>query len=342
MFYSRPRIDRLGWDLAALPAADGSRNFAAVTTDGRPVDFRFSSGWLTVERGEVGASPDDDMQEILSQPIAPFGIVDIWPEQLCDILGLTVNGSRPSLPTVAPGSRGFDWSGQTTYWCSEHSMMHNDDAEVLAAKICDALPDAVMLQPVWLWQPPRVRCRQIRFLMAADEIVRFAIGCDQARLERILTARDIPLEEFETVLQPHIQLWRVDHGGDLTGSSNLKRTVAGKLELDYDVIHHRRYRIWVEYETDDARARDIMQTLLRVFDTHFCRGLEIVDLRTGEILEEDWTDEEDTRSYSLPFKQWCSERPGRYLFVGVQRPAGSEDERFAGYRPITRTGISGI
>jgi hypothetical protein len=337
VFYSRPRIDRLGWDLVALPTPDGSRNFAATTTDDHPVDFRFSSGWLTVERGEAGASAADDMQEILSQPIAPFGIVDIWPEQLCDILGLTVNGSSVSLPNVTPGDRGFDWSGHTTYWCSEHAMMLRDDAELLAAKICDALPDAVMLQPVWLWQPPRVRCRQIRFLMASDEIVRFAVGCDKARLERILTAHDVPLEEFETVVQPHVHLWRVDHGEDLTGSSLLKRTIAGTLELDYDIIHHRRYRIWVEYETDDTRAGEIMQTLLRVFDSHFCRGLEVVDLQTGEMLDEDWTDEEDTRSYSVPFKQWCLERPGRYLFVGAHRPAGSERERFAGYRPIVRT-----
>ena len=55
MFYSRPKIEPLGWDLVDLPTPNGSKNFDALTSDGRPLDFRFSSGWLTVEQGEAGA-----------------------------------------------------------------------------------------------------------------------------------------------------------------------------------------------------------------------------------------------------------------------------------------------
>jgi hypothetical protein len=336
MFYSRPRIGPLGWDLLELPTPDGSRNFAATTSDGCPIDFRFSSGWLTVERGEAGASPDEDMQEVLSTQIAPFGIVDIFPEQLCDMLGLTVRGAPVSLTDFVPGMRGFDWSGRTTYWVSTHSMLLTDDAELLAAKICRELPDVVMLQPVFLWGPPRVRSRQIRFTMASDEVVRFAVGCDRTQLERILTADEVPLEEFEMVLDPRIELWRADHGQDLSGNSHIKGRGAAALQRDYDVIQHRRYHIRVEYQTADTRGQAIMQSLLRVFDVHFARGLEVVDLQTGEILDQDMTDEDDTRSYSVPFKAWCTERPGRYLSVGVHRPLGSDRERFVGYRPVTR------
>jgi hypothetical protein len=230
--------------------------------------------------------------------------------------------------------RGFDWSGRTTYWCSEHSMMPNDDAERLTAEICRALPGVVMLQPVWLWQPPRVRCRQIRFLIASDEIVRFAVGCEKTALDRILTADDVPLEEFERVLDPQVMLWRIDHGQDLTGHTEVKLQAVGR-ELAYDVIQHRRYRIWVEYRTRDAQANAVMQALLRVFETYFFRGVEIVDLETGEIVCRDWADEGDTKSYSSPFKDWCSERPGRYLHVGTHRPAGGGHLQFVGYRPIT-------
>jgi len=334
MFYSRPAIEPLGWDLLALPTPDGSRNFAARTSDDRPVDFRFSSGWLTVERGDVGASPDDDMDEVLSMPISPFGIMDISAEQICDILGLTVN-RRPAIVPDWRADRGFDWSGRTTYWCSTHSMMLRDDAELLAAKICAAFDDAVMLQNVWLWQPPRVRCRQIKFMLDSDDYARFAIGCDRERVAQILSADEVPLEEFERVLFPKIYLMRTDHGEDLSGSRMIRERSAAAPEFDYHTIQHRHYRIWVEYATDDARAQAMMATLLQVFDSHFCRGLEIVDLETGEILGEDWTDEEDTRSYSVPFKEWCAENARRYLSVGMHREADGSRERFVGFRPVS-------
>src|SRR5262252_6155752 len=94
MFYSRPKIEPLHWDLVDLPTPNGSRNFDGLTSDRRPVDFRFSGGWLTVERGAPGASPDDPMEEALSIQIAPFGVLDIEPEQICDMLGLTINGRK--------------------------------------------------------------------------------------------------------------------------------------------------------------------------------------------------------------------------------------------------------
>ena len=110
VFYSRPEIEPLGWDLVDLPSPNGSRNFDGLTSDRRPIDFRFSSGWLTVERGDAGAHPDGAMEEILSVPISPFGVMDIYPEQLCDILGLTVKGRRVDLSRLTPQSRGFDWA----------------------------------------------------------------------------------------------------------------------------------------------------------------------------------------------------------------------------------------
>ena len=335
MFYSRPPIEPLSWDLVALPTPDGSRNHAATTCDGRPVDFRFSSGWLTVQRGEPGSSPDDDMEEILSLQISPFGITDIFPEQLCDILGLTVQGERITAPLLA-SARGFDWSGQTTYWCSTHAMLTRDDAELLAEKICCAIPDTIMLQPVWLWQPPRVKCRQIRFLMASDKIVTFAIGWDAAMLRRLLEADAVPLQEFETVRNPRVDLWRDDHGQDLTGSKRLREKYAVAADLDYEVTQHRHYRLWVEYQTADTRAQEIMRTLAQVFDSHFGRGLELVDLETGAVIAEDWDDEEDTKSYSLPFKEWCAERKRRYFSVDTYQLPGSPEKRFVGSRPIMR------
>ena len=334
MFYGRPAIEALRWDLTALPIPDGSRNFAAVTSDGRPVDLRFSSGWLTVERGEAGASPDSNLDEVLSMPISPFGVVDISPEQLCDILGLTVRGEA----VIAPdhyGMRGFDWSGRTISWSSTHRMLATGDAEVLTAAICDAVGDVVLLQPVWEWQPPRVRCRSIRFLMASDEIVTFAVGLDPSRLAKLREADEIPLEEFDRLLDPRIDLWRSDRGENLTGADLIRRR-APALGVDYEVIPHRRYQLSIKYRTADPIAHTHVSSVLRVLDRHMCRGLDVVDLETGAVLRQDREDEEDTRSYSVRLRDWCLERPNRFISVEVRREGSRE--QYVGYRPLSGAG----
>ena len=83
MFYSRPQIDPLGWDLLDWPLPQGTKHFEAFTSDRRPVDFWFGGGWLTVSRGPVDAPLDcPEMEEVLSRKIAPFGTMDIAVEQI--------------------------------------------------------------------------------------------------------------------------------------------------------------------------------------------------------------------------------------------------------------------
>jgi hypothetical protein len=334
MFYSRPKIEPLGWDLVSLPIPNGSRNFDGLTSDRRPIDFRFSSGWLTVERGAAGAPQDDsDMETVLSIPISPFGAMDIQPEQLCDILGLTVNG-RKVAPSGIGGLRGFDWSGRTTYWISSHLMMPRWDAEILTKEISQALPGSILVQPSWEKGPLKVRCRQIKFLMESDVMVTIGVGYHKARLERMLAAEEVPTAEFESVFAHTIEIIRADHEGeDPTGRTYIDSRGAGKLGLDYEVLRHRRYRIRMQYLTEDTQAQSIMQKLLAKIDGHFCRGLQIVNLQTGAIIAEDLSDEEDTKSYSRNLRDWCLERPRRYLSVGINS-LPNEGAVFVGMRPI--------
>jgi hypothetical protein len=272
------------------------------------------------------------METVLSMPISPFGTIDIFPEDICEILGLTVNGKQISAPPVAPGGLDFDWSGRTTYWVSTHRMMLRDDAETLVRRISNAFPGSVLLQPSWPEGPLKVRCRQIKFMMPTDTMVSIGVDCDKSRLDQMLAAEEVPTAEFEDVIRYRINLIRADHEGeDMTLKRHIDSRGARELDLDYDVIHHRRYRITTQYATDDARAQSIMKELLAIFDDYFYRGIQIVDLRTGAIVEEDLTDEEDTKSYSKTFRGWCLERPRRYLYVGI---LGYPDNKtFVGFRP---------
>ncbi len=338
MFYSRPNITPLGWDLVALPTPNGSRNFDAVTSDGRAVDFRFSSGWLTVSRTAPGVTdPDAEMEEVLSQPISFFGIMEILPEQICDVLGLTVQGKKVPVGQISSLSGRFDWSGRTTYWHSTHRMMLFGDAEALTKKISQALPESVLLQPIWERTALKLRCRQIKFLIRTDEIGTIAVGFDKARLQEMLAAEEIATADYRNILPYRIDITRADSGEDLTGKSFIDPRGADKLGLDYHMINHRRYRIHTEYPSDDTQAQSMMKELLGIIQEHFCRGFQVVNLETRKVIAEDLGDEEDTRSYSRMFRDWCLERPERYLFVDVyrgQENMPSHSPMFVGYRPI--------
>jgi hypothetical protein len=333
VFYSRPKIDPLRWDLLALPVPQGSRNFEAITSDMRPVDFRFSGGWLTVERGPANSSPDSpDMQEVLSCSIAPFGIMDIEPKQICDILGLTVNGCSVDPPPTVMGASGFDWSGRTTYWQSTHMMQTRDDARGFIERLSADFPDAVLVQPAW-GSDARVRCRRIKFLMDSDEVVQFGIRYHRQLLDGMLAAEEVSWSELEDVFTYAVTFSREERDSDdVTRARYIRSRGAAALDLRYDVVHHRRYRIRMEFPTADADAQAITSTILSILDDYFCRGLQKVDLRTGAVLEEEMRDEEDDKSYSHGLRDACAEGPLRYLFVGVHDEAGKEPV-FFGARP---------
>jgi hypothetical protein len=341
MFYSRPHVEPFGWDLRDLPTPNGPKHFDALTSDGRPVDFRFSGGWLMVELGPVNAPLDGPhMEEVLAIPISPFGTMDIEPEQLCDILGLTVNGQKIDSAGIRTRARGFDWSGRTTYWESAHLMLPDDDARVFVQKLCDAFPGSFLVQPEW-GSHGRCRCRQIKFPMASDEVVALGIGPDDALFHKMLAGGRISWEEFDSVFAYRIDFIRADgFFADVTGSRYIHSSGAAELGLNYSVIQHRRYRIRVEYLTEDAAAQACTKTLLSLIDASFCHGLQVVNLQTGAVITESLRDDTDEKSYSIALRDEWLERPNRYLFVGKTVLGGDigggegESGVFYGARPI--------
>lgn len=338
MFYSRPAIEPLGWDLTDWPAPDGSKNFDAFTSDQRPVGIRFSGGWLTVERGPRNAPLGcPDMEEILCLRIAPFGTMDIEPEQICDILGVTVNGHKIDSAGVRTGARGFDWSGRTTYWESTHLMQPEDDAREFVQRLCDAFPDSTLVQPEW-GAGGKSRCRQIKFLMASDTVAALGIGPDGALMQRMLDGQKISIEEFESTFAYRIDFIRDDWpSDDPTGARYIREHGAGEHHLKYDVIHHRRYRIRAAYPTADPAAQSRTKTLVAAIDASFCRGLQVINLQTGAVITENLEDEADKRSYSVALREEWLTKPDRYLFVGRSVAGddyGWESGIFWGARPV--------
>jgi len=177
--------------------------------------------------------------------------------------------------------------------------------------------------------------------MESDPIVKIAVAYDKTRLEKMLAAEVVPSDEFESVLDHTIDLIRTDYGyQDVTGQKFIRERGADKLNLDYDIVSQRRYRIQTRYRTEDPPAQSVMRELLAIIDGYFCRGLEIVNLQTGAVISEDLNDEEDNKSYSRSAMNWCLEKPRRYLSVGLSSifasAPRSDGEVFVGLRPAPR------
>jgi len=115
--------------------------------------------------------------------------------------------------------------------------------------------------------------------------------------------------------------------------------------LKYDVLHHRCYRIRVEYETAYAEAQSYTKKLLSVIDASFCRGLEVVNLQTGALMAEDLPDDADRWSYSVALRDEWRSKPERYLYVSRSVSGddyGWEPGVFWGARPNERNMRSAV
>lgn len=339
MFFSRPNIEPLGWDLPRWPEQSGIEHVDAVTSDGRPVDFWFNNGWLTVSRGPAGAPVDcGEMEEVLSVKISPAGIRDIEPEQICDILGITVNGNRIDSSGIQIGSWGFDWSGRITCWESCHLMQTRDDPREFIQKLGDAFPGSMLIQTEW-GSHARSRSRQIQFLMASDEGIFVGVDPKPEAVRKMLASEQGP-EEKERAFRYGIGFHRDDLvQSDTTGARYVYQNGGRELGLKFDVVHHRRYRISVTYETDDRASQAYANTFLSILHASFCRGLEVLNLQTGARLADDLQDPLDRWSYSVALRDEWRGRPDRYFFVSRSARGddfGWEPGIFWGARPNER------
>jgi hypothetical protein len=196
---------------------------------------------------------------------------------------------------------------------------------------------SILVQPEW-GSGGKARCRQIKFLMASDEIVALGIDPHDALIDKMLNGQKISIEEFESVFAYCIDFIRDDWAtDDPTGAIYIHNHGAAEHNLKYDVIHHRRYRIRAQYPTQDAVAQSRTGTLMSIIDASFCRGLQVVNLQTGAAITENLNDGADKMSYSTALRdEWLTKRD-RYLFVGRSVAGddfGWESGIFWGARPI--------
>lgn len=326
MFFSRPKIDPIGWDLVALPTVNGSKNYDAITTDGRLMGFRFSSGWLTVNYSEAGGSNQFFRMDktLLEQRIAPFGTTDLYPEQICDLLGLTVGGKRAIVPEIdnRGGGRYFDFSGKITHWTSSHMMSLFYDVDGFIEGIANAFPQIVLVQMQWDEDYKNVRRRVVDFSIESDEHMLIGLGKDKKAVRNSLEKNPYDKIEFPLLVS-------LGCGNKTTIPDAIKQNK--NIRSDVNVV--RECYISTTFQTEDAKSISLMSKLLGVIDSHFSKGVSFTNLETGEKIQRD---EADLFSYSNKLKDWCFQNENRYIKVGVYPPdtIGNAEKVFFGVRPL--------
>jgi|GEM_PF-7006837 len=144
MYFTRPKIKPLNWDLKEL-VDNGIYLFDGFTSDNSPVNIKYRGGWLQVWHGDPGASLGEANHQVVEERIGPPYHWGLLAEQACDLLGITINGKKPILTEeqrlqAAKYEPILDWSGETTYWQS-FNYMFPDDVSNFRNEIESAFPD---------------------------------------------------------------------------------------------------------------------------------------------------------------------------------------------------------
>jgi hypothetical protein len=317
MFYSRPSIEPLGWDLAEFQP-NGTFAFVGTTTDNRPVDIKYRNGWIQVWSGKPGAPSTDE--DVLVAKIGPPYHGCMLPEQVCDVLGLTIKGQKPALSEerrleAAEHESILDWSGRTTYWESFHHMF-NDDVKLFIDDIMKAFPRSCLIQSEWFGGHKKRRYRQISFYLNSDNDLTIGIGYDKQRLEKMLSAEHVTMRESNEVFLHKIDLRCMGRLNART-KSFIDSYGADKLDLKYQLMCPRTFDLWTHFLTKDEGERAFMNELLSIINKHFFKRYQIIDLQTRSVLK---VRESDDVSYSISQRDWCLGDQNRYLAVGVETP----------------------
>lgn len=317
MFYSRPDIRPFGWDLKELPRANGCYNFDGTRSDGAYFDIRYDDGWLAIK--------DQTETEIFRKCINPLGWAGeaLFPETVCFLLGLTVTGRKiHHRKSDKYNTSVLDWSGDTTYWGSRHKLMNGVEASNFIELAAKEFPDAVLFQ----CDHQSHRIDFINSMTNDDRHVYMGFDIDKSKIDAASRFSG-PADQ--------IAAFTISFSSDTKNFDYLREQIK-ESKIDGTLPNYTKIVIRADYKADNQRAQTVMQKLTTFLDRYFHRGLNLIDMHSSEIIERDIVDTLDEQSYSAQLKQWCLEKPNRYIEAFRRyNPRQSEQKNliFCGYCP---------
>lgn len=319
MYFTRPKIKPLNWDLEEL-VEGGTYILHGFTLDKRPIDIKYRGGWLQVWHGDPGALPGQTNYQVVEERIGPPYHGGLLVEQACDLLGMTINGKKPILTEerrlqAAEYQPILDWSGETTYWESHNSMFH-DDADNFIDDIEAEFSDISLLQFKLVDSSVKNRkrkCRKIPFYIDSDNHIKIGIGADKSRLNRLLTTENFSLRDIDETFENIIEFQH--HPRSNSPKPNEKEFNESRSRLNFNVQYPQDFSVKTKFHTHTAQGKKFAKTFNSIMEKNFFSSFQVIDIETKEILKTH-NDENAWNLYSMRQKKWCLEKTDRYLSVG--------------------------
>ena len=341
-------------NLVELPKQTYSRSYEATTDKGIHLDMRFSGGWLIVELHKNNEKPSITL---LEQRISPLGYMDLLPEQICYLLGLTVKGKTIAHPTSELINRlnnngrsrnFFDFCDNKLHWEQQFlTLLHRDIGEFTDI-IQSTFPEAVLLQSDYNAAANKWRTRQISFIMDQDKSIFIGIGKTDFELSKLNTETTAPpsrLQEFPFQISIDQYYSNLDPNGIGHLEQQLKKFPERKDKIDLNRIRLVRYRISTSIYNDDKYARECLEKILKISGNYFYDNFEAYDLENKERILK--TDEYQLPWISHNLYKWVHElddsfsthREPRYCYFTVKYESVQNPSHFIGFKPIDKKTI---
>ncbi|MCH2037933.1 MAG: hypothetical protein MK137_05020 [Rickettsiales bacterium] len=317
----------------ALPVSYGASNHHAITDQGDFLDMRFESGWLTVWIAKQGK----ESEIIIDHAIAPHDIENIMPEQLCYILGLTLDGHEVSHPSdVIDNYRDeqgyFDLSGTTTTWCMDIISEPTWDIGAFADKLIEAFPDSVIFQTETNPYTCHQRSRIIDFIMDQDKQATIGIGADDQKRQELAKQELITDSDFPFYLNI-IQVPLDDVDGSASLNKQLDHEPEQGMEVNYKTFKGKRYNLSTVFRNDSTYAQSAIETLNNLTNEYFYSQFETYDLINHNKVHIIYSSYHPAVSSHIV--DWIYEGHNRYAYVCYD---DYSNPKYYGMKPVRNSG----
>jgi hypothetical protein len=340
MLITRPHITPLDIDLAEINGGSSHpAQFEGRTREGQRIFVHYRGGCLRVTRYEASADPEGSAtgETLIEARIGPPLHGNMLLEQACDLAGLTVQGQRLELSDEARWRAAdeadiLDWSGRTTYWVRPVVTTEEGERAFVEALV-RRFPDLHLLDIAWHDYSKRRYLRRSS-VDGCKYGATLAFGGSAASLDRILTSDHVSVRDLAEafrqtahfgVSRHRLRRFEVRPAVDPPPSleEQFSQTVGRPIGLA-DVMNG---TLTTSVATNSPEGARFLSELSTVFDAHFARDAEMVELKTATVStasHELW--------YSRDLIDWCADAPDRYIeayryFDDMDGPVGWRPRR---------------
>lgn len=306
MRFTRPNLPKLNIDLAELRVTSNQpARFEGVTSQGRIFEGKYRNGWLHLHYLE----PDELMFEA---PVGDAYDMTILPEQVCDLVGLTILGETPVLSRerFEAARREFplrDWSGATTYWSFNFEYTSAAGRDFLA-ELEKLFPGTfVNFEYVGQESPPRNNWAVRRLTDGVDlrGVLYLGIQPDDPVIVQRLQAESNEGVDRSRVIGMKMPIDTRSRDYDSYDSAFASKQCGRTVHIHPTFKGHITGDIRTDSEAE-GRQLDAIEALVA---RHFFDRTKVTDIDTGEVIEHHasgvW--------YSKDLVDWCDAKKMKFL-----------------------------